>query len=579
MPQYFVLRWKLLRRLSPFLRSVRLALVASVAFRASRFAVALVPPLLMRSFVDDVIVGGRIDLVVWLLLGFLAAFAVETAVIVGERAARNCVCGRLAVRLRHRNCEAALMSERHVGPGDLKRVVEEDVAHIEVVLLDHILGTLLVAVRLLVLAAILLAMSWHLALIGFLLAGAISLIAGSLARGARETGAAMRKADGIWDDWLTRSLRGWMEIKALQLERREADAVLRVRVPAQQAAGRLNLVRWSNRAMGQAVDELATRAMLYFVGAVLIFAGHITAGVLIAFVRYYVTVVEDVQELREYNISFHEAAAAVKRALALNEEHPLAEIRKAEWIRRPFTAPIGVQVSHATYQGERAEPVVDRATLDIRAGAFVCLVGESGSGKTTLTRLIAGELQPTTGTVLLDDISTTAMPRRLIHDAFARIGDDSALLNVTIRDNLLLARPGAPDSELWKALDSASFVQEVRALPDGLSTLIGERGIKLSGGQRQRLLLARALLLDRPVALLDEATSQVDSRADQEIQKHLRQLSGTTTVITVGHRLTSVKAADAIYVVDHGRIVAQGAHDALMANSDVYRRLFANQIA
>ncbi len=577
MPRYFVVRWRLLRRLAPFLKSVRLALTTSLCVRALQFAVALAPPLLLRSFVDDVIIGGSIGLVVWLLLGFLVAFAAETALKAAEVAARHRVAARLAVRMRHRNCEAALMTGRTVGSGDLKRAVEEDVTHIDGVLQDHILGTLLVGIRLLVLATILIAMSWQLALIGLALAGGISLISGRLARGARETGVAMRRADGIWDNWLTRSLRGWMEIKTLQLEQRETDAVLRVRVPAQQAAGRLNLARWSNRAMGQAVDELATRAALYFVGAVMIFAGQITAGILIAVVRYYSSFVEDVQALRENNIAFHEAAAAVERALALHAEHPLEEIRTDEWIGQRSAKPVSVRVAEATFRGEGGVPVVERATVDIRAGAFVCIAGESGSGKTTLTRLIAGELEPASGDVLLDDVPTTSLSRRVLHDSFAWVGDDSSVLNITIRDNLLLASPRAPDGELWKALARASFEDEVRSLPDGLSTLIGERGMKLSGGQRQRLLLARALLLDRAGLLLDEATSQVDPRADLTIQSSLRRLRGTKTVITIAHRLASVKAAEAIVVLEEGRVTATGTHAQLMAGSPAYRHLFAKQ--
>ena len=577
MPRYFVVRWRLLRRLAPFLKSVRLALTTSLCVRALQFAVALAPPLLLRSFVDDVIIGGSIGLVVWLLLGFLAAFAAETALKAAEVAARHRVAARLTVRMRHRNCEAALMTGRTVGSGDLKRAVEEDVTHIDGVLQDHILGTLLVGIRLLVLATILIAMSWQLALIGFALAGGISLISGRLARGARETGVAMRRADGIWDNWLTRSLRGWMEIKTLQLEQRETDAVLRVRVPAQQAAGRLNLARWSNRAMGQAVDELATRAALYFVGAVMIFAGQITAGILIAVVRYYSSFVEDVQALRENNIAFHEAAAAVERALALHAEHPLEEIRTDEWIGQRSAKPVSVRVAEATFRGEGGVPVVERATVDIRAGAFVCIAGESGSGKTTLTRLIAGELEPASGDVLLDDVPTTSLSRRVLQDSFAWVGDDSSVLNITIRDNLLLASPRAPDGELWTALARASFEEEVRSLPDGLSTLIGERGMKLSGGQRQRLLLARALLLDRAGLLLDEATSQVDPRADLTIQSSLRRLRGTKTVITIAHRLDTVSAADQLVVMKAGRIVVQGDHEEI-ESTDPYRRLFESQM-
>lgn len=210
-------------------------------------------------------------------------------------------------------------------------------------------------------------------------------------------------------------------------------------------------------------------------------------------------------------------------------------------------------------------------------GTTVALVGPSGAGKTTLVRLALRLIDPQAGRVLIDGQDLRGVRQASVRSAVAVAPQDVALFNDTLRVNVGFAKPGASDEEIWAAVEAAELGAFVRALPDGLHTLVGERGLKLSGGERQRVGLARALLADPRVLILDEATSALDSRTEAAIQATLRRLRAGRTTLVVAHRLSTVADADEILVVRGGRIVEQGDHAGLIARDGEYAALWRKQ--
>lgn len=567
-------------------RRLRGTVAALVAVRVVLAASALIPPLLLRALVDRVVIDGHAALLPWLLGAFGVVYAVETAALTVERAARNRMLGLMTLRLRHRNFAAALRAPDSAGPGDLKRAVEEDVERIGPAFDSHVIQAVFIVARMAALAVLLAALSWRLAAIALTVSVVVTLAVGAFSRGARRVGAEQRAAMGAFDDWLHRSIRRWRETKALQLERRELAAMRRQYRPVQHAMSAAQFYHWGADAVGRAVDDLAARAVLYFIGALLIFGGFITAGVLLAFVRYYLAFAAAIQELRASDVSFQAARAPIRRALDVGSDLPSRDALRAEHAatsRRRSEPPsiVARQVSFGERldAGRWRERILDRIDLSVPANASLAIVGESGSGKTTLARVLAGELAAERGSVLVGSAPVGSLSERERFDTFAYVGDDGAVLNISVRENLLLANAALPDGALRRALGVVALQEEIDALEHGLDTLIGERGAKLSGGQRQRLLLARAILADRPILLLDEATSQVDPRTDAKVHDALRRLRNRTSVITISHRLATVRNADTIAVLARGRLVAAGAHADLLATSGEYRRLFARQHA
>ncbi len=225
-----------------------------------------------------------------------------------------------------------------------------------------------------------------------------------------------------------------------------------------------------------------------------------------------------------------------------------------------------------TYDGAQA-PAVQGVSFTAEAGRTTAIVGPSGAGKSTLLALLLRHHDPQEGRIALDGIRTTEYALDALRQGIAVVSQETYLFHATIADNLRLARPGATDDDLTRATRTAGVHDEIAALPDGYATVLGERGATLSGGQRQRLALARALLADAPVLVLDEATSSVDERREADIVRELSQAATGRTVLVVAHRLAAVRHADRIVVLDAGRVDAVGEHAGLAEAGSVYTRL------
>ena len=244
-------------------------------------------------------------------------------------------------------------------------------------------------------------------------------------------------------------------------------------------------------------------------------------------------------------------------------------------------APLGAVRGTLTFQGLRfrypgtARDVLDIPSLEIPAGSVCALVGPSGAGKSTIAALIPRFYEPTDGRILLDGRDTSTIPKRSLREAIGIVAQRPFLFDGSIRDNLLLGRPEASDDDLFAALAQANLADFVRALPDGLSTAVGERGLMLSGGQAQRIAIARVFLKNPPILILDEATSALDTFAEAAVQEALGRLSKGRTTLIIAHRLTTIRHATLICYLEQGRIVECDTHDRLLALNGKYKALLA----
>jgi ATP-binding cassette subfamily B protein len=210
-------------------------------------------------------------------------------------------------------------------------------------------------------------------------------------------------------------------------------------------------------------------------------------------------------------------------------------------------------------------------------GQMVALVGPSGAGKTTITHLVARLYDVTTGTVRVGGIDVRDLSLQSLEDAVGYVTQDAYMFHDTIRANLHYARPGAGDRELWAALEAAQIRDLIESLPEGLDTVVGDRGYRLSGGERQRLAIARLLLKAPAIVVLDEATAHLDSESEQAVQRALDTALEGRTSLVIAHRLSTVRNADRILVVEDGRVVASGTHDALLSEGGLYAHLYRTQ--
>lgn len=463
--------------------------------------------------------------------------------------------------------------------GDVMTRVTEDVTSMERVLIDGIEGGVVAILQILVVGCWMFFKNPALAWIALIPIPLLALGAWIYTRTAPQRYRASRKAVSHMNSLLHDNIDGIQQIKSFTREKPE-HARFNVASDAARKAT-LHVMRiWASYSPSMEFCRNLGYALVLGMGGYWVMQGEVENGVFVGFLVILNMFYEPVTRLHQLNQILQQGRAAGERVFEIFDAEIEPNTDDGVELNEPVKGNVVFDDVHFSYSVEDEAPVVtlQGVTLEAKAGETIALVGHTGAGKSTVINLLTRFYEYGDGLISLDGEDIRGVRKSSLRNAIGYVTQESFLFNGTVRENLELARPDATDEEMWSALESADAEGFVRELPDQLETNVGERGVKLSVGEKQRVAIARVILKNPPILLLDEATASVDTQTEKAIQAALDKLMDQRTSFVIAHRLSTVRNADRIYVMDHGKVIEQGTHDALISEDGHYAKLCRNAL-
>ncbi len=566
---------KTILRVFAYLRRYPLLAAGTVGCAVMSTLMVVVFPKVTQVIIDDVVRDGHRELLLpWVLAGAAAFFLQE-------------LFGALRIFLNNTFEQKVIFDLRsdlysHIqqlpltwfdnrSTGDLMTRVLEDVTAVERVLIDGIEQGVVALLQVAIVSAVLFSHNVKLALLA--MTPLPLLIGGALAYTltAHRRYRLQRRAASAMNSLLHDNLAGIRQIKTYVREDEEHRRFNAVSNQLREAT--LVVMRvWAVYSPSMNFFSSCGLVLVLGFGGKAVLDGAMQIGDLVAFLMLARFLYEPIGKLHALNQLVQAGRAAGERVFEILDEkvEPVVTVDGGD---DELDIVGDVRFQNVSFSYEESIPVLRNINLHAQPGETVALVGATGAGKSTLVNLLTRFYEYDTGEIFIDGRPLRDFSKSALRSAIGVVTQESFLFNGSIRDNLRLGKPAASDAEMLEAAATANIRALIERLPDGLGTLVGERGVKLSVGEKQRVSIARALLKDPPILVLDEATASVDTETERLIQEALERLMQQRTSFVIAHRLSTVRHADQILVMDRGRIVERGVHDELVARGGIYARL------
>ena len=574
---------KLIKRILSYLKPYWLQFLLVFVTILISAGVGLLPSIITGRIVNEALVGKDMKLLVQLLIAAFVTLTASQVIGVLESYINAWISNRIIFDMKNQ-MYGHLLSMPHAfftteKQGDIITRMNSDIGGVSSVIsgtLTSIVRNIVVVVTTLV---ALFTMSWQLALVGIFIIPLLILPT----RSAGKTRWKLLSESQAKNDEMnqlvneTLSVSGSLLVKLFTREKREQkrfetvnDEVTRLAMKEQRSG------KWFMVLMGM-FTEIGP-LLIYFAGGWFIISKAdptLNVGIITSTVMLVNRLYRPVQSLLNIHVDFTRSLALFTRIFDYFDMVPA--IRQPEHARRPIVKHEDIRYEHVAFSYSEDKPLLTDVSFTVPAGKMYAIVGPSGSGKSTIVNLLPRLYDVNGGSVKIGDTDVRDFDLSYLRKSIGVVTQDSYLFNGTIRDNLKYAKENATDAELMAALETASLTEFIANQPDGLDTVVGNRGLKLSGGEKQRLSLARIILKDPHILILDEATSALDSISENAIQDALERLMKGRTTIVIAHRLSTILKADRILVVANGSITEQGTHDELLAKNGIYRELYETQ--
>jgi ABC-type multidrug transport system fused ATPase/permease subunit len=543
-------------------------------------ALVLVLPGITMRFIDDIIAKNRPDLILsTAALGIGAIFVRQLLFTL-----RTYLNNSLELKLTHL-IRVELYDKLQRLPvkwfdsnssGEIMSRVSDDVPAMDRVIIEGVDQAIAAVLQLVIIIGYMLYHSWQLTLVTLIPLPVIGLITTWWARRSEPLWRASSEASSALNAILHDNLSGIRQIKAYTVEPKALETFDKA---SREVGERHMTVMRGQAVVWPGVSLIAESGIILMVafGAWWTLQGNLSPGIVIAFLVAWGFLFDPISRINPLTQTFTRGSVSAKRIFAIIDTPDESHLTEGD---RPAGFCGHLRFENVSFTYADQAPVINGLTLEVQPGETIALVGATGAGKSTILNLLTRFYEPTAGRILIDGVPLAGVSKEWLRDQLGYVTQESFLFNTSLRENLLLAKHDASDQELWSALEAANAAAFVRATPEGLDTLAGERGSRFSGGEKQRLSIARALLKNPPLLLLDEATSALDNTTERLVQQALENLRSDRTCFVIAHRLSTVQKADRICVLHHGKLIEQGTHADLLAHGGAYARLceatFAN---
>jgi len=570
-----------LRRIGALFAPYRWRITLVVALIVASSVISLASPFLVRAAIDDAIPHQNVSLLLWVVAAMVAVTVASSLLGVAQTWISTTVGQRVMHDLRtrvftHLQRQSLSFFTRTRG-GEIQSRLTNDIGGMQSVVTSTATSVAANVTTVVGTVVAMVVLSWRLALLSLIVLPPAIWLTRRVAMMRRVITA--RQQRRLAD--LQTQIEEGLSISGVQLVKtlgtgpvlsekfaRTSDDLAELEVHAQLSG------RWRMATMN--IVFSAIPAALYLVAGLPATSGGMTIGTLVAFTGLQAALFRPLMSLLDVGVTVTGSLALFSRIFEyLDLDVEIDEPASPVHVDRDRVAG-AVRFEDVTFCYEGAHrPALDHVDLEVPAGSQVALVGETGSGKTTFGALVARLYDPMSGRVTIDGVDLRDMPLADVAALVGVVSQETYLLHATVRENLRYAAPDATDTEIEDAARAARIHDLIMSLPDGYDTVVGARGHRFSGGEKQRLAIARTLLRDPRILVLDEATSALDNDTERAVQQALDTARRGRTTITIAHRLSTVRNADEIVVLDRGRIVERGEHDALVARGGRYARLVA----